>query len=896
MRWTRALLGVRVRLCGLGLAVAGLWTIGLAAASPGTALASSTCHLGNGVQHVVILQFDNVHSERDNPSVPSDLEQMPALRNFITSNGTLLTDDHTVLISHTSNGIVSTETGLYPDRNGVTVGNSYQYFDPNAPTNGNVGGSDFTSAFKYWTDPVATNGTDNTFNNDTAGNGGNTNTPAPWVAFTRAGCDFAGLGAANMELENTSSDLLSVFPGFNFGTLTKNATNLEGVAIHCSVADSQPGGVCGSGEADNLPSEPTGYHGFKGLFGAFQVWPVLAGGSYTGGTAPPSTVYDVFAPDATDAASAHTWGAAPIVNRKALTNPPPDTFTAGTTATSQIDDTSGNSGFPGFTGQTADFALGETAAAQEAGIPVTYTYLSDVHDDHYDQNGGNAFGPGQAGDVEQLREYNAAFQAFFQRLAGDGITKANTLFLITVDEGDHFVGAAPTNPGCDGVTTPCTYNDIGETDVNLNGLVQGNTGDKTVFDEDFDDAPTVLVKGQPGADASNVRTLEREMSGLSEWDPVVHAPTPIAVDIADQQEEQILHMQNADPLRLPTFTMFGNPDFFFEDECTTGANPDPGCFNQNGGFAWNHGDVQPEIASTWQGWVGPGVQNLGVDAGVWTDHPDARPTLLALAGLSDDYTEDGRAISQIMSSSATPAAIAADPTDYDALSSAYKQLDAPFGQFGIDSLQISTKAVATTSQGDDTYRDWDAQLAACQASRTPLVSQIDALLHNAAFTPGFSINPFVAQALTAQANTLTTDVVELDASATPPRDLVCGDHGHNNPFGQSGFGQSGFGQSGPAGPQGPTGPQGAPGRIATITCTVKVHRHQVVSVSCRPGGSLGRSARAVLALTRGKRTVGWGQGTLNHSIALHHRLRLRGRYVLTVTVVGGPRTTVRVRF
>ncbi|MGZ4184929.1 MAG: hypothetical protein ACXVVQ_03985 [Solirubrobacteraceae bacterium] len=84
------------------------------------------CNLGNGVQHVVVLQFDNVHSERDNPNVPSDLEQMPALRNFLTSNGTLLTNDHTILISHTVNGIVSTETGLYPDRNGVTVGNSYQ--------------------------------------------------------------------------------------------------------------------------------------------------------------------------------------------------------------------------------------------------------------------------------------------------------------------------------------------------------------------------------------------------------------------------------------------------------------------------------------------------------------------------------------------------------------------------------------------------------------------------------------------------------------------------------------------------------------------------------------------------------------------------------------------------
>jgi len=645
---------------GCVVAAFGLGTLALSAIAPARALAA--CDLGNGVQHVVILQFDNVHSERDNQGVPSDLEQMPALRNFLTSNGTLLTNDHTVLISHTANGIVSTETGLYPDRNGVTVGNSYQVFDPNQVPNGNVGGSDFTSAFKYWTDPVGVGG-DNTFNNDTSG-GGNTNTPAPWAPFTRAGCDFAGLGAANMELENTTSDLTAVFgSNFNFGSLTKNTTNLDGWAIHCSAADSQPGGVCGDGETDNLPSEPTGYNGFKGLFGAFQVDPVLGGGSYSGGTAAPNPIFDVFAPDATNDPTVATtrgeWVPPTEVDHNADQTAPPDSFTAGTTTTSKILDGSGNPGFPGFDGQEANNALGATAAAQEAGIPVTYTYLSDVHDDHYHQNGSNAFGPGQAGDVEQLKEYNAAFAAFFQRLNNEGINKTNTLFLVTVDEGDHFAGAAPTNPGCDGVTTACTYNNVGETDVNLNRLVLGSTGDNTVFDEDFDDAPTVLVKGQPGPNAANVRTLEREMSGLSEWDPIVNGPTPITDNIADQQEEQILHMQNADPLRLPTFTLFGNADFFFQDRCVAGANPDAGCWKQNAGFAWNHGDDQPEIASTWQGWVGPGVQNLGVDGSLWTDHPDARPTLLSLLGLSDDYTEDGRAIAQIMTPAATPASLEA---------------------------------------------------------------------------------------------------------------------------------------------------------------------------------------------------------------------------------------------
>src|SRR5258705_4377818 len=51
---------------------------------------------------------------------------------------------------------------------------------------------------------------------------------------------------------------------------------------------------------------------------------------------------------------------------------------------------------------------------------------------------------------------------FFDRLTADGITRRNTLFVFTVDEGDHFVGDAPTPAGCDGVTTPCTYNRVGE--------------------------------------------------------------------------------------------------------------------------------------------------------------------------------------------------------------------------------------------------------------------------------------------------------------------------------------------------------------------------------------------------------------------------------------------------
>ena len=44
----------------------------------------------NRIQHVVYIQFDNVHFRRDVPNVPADLEQMSNLRNFLVDNGTVV--------------------------------------------------------------------------------------------------------------------------------------------------------------------------------------------------------------------------------------------------------------------------------------------------------------------------------------------------------------------------------------------------------------------------------------------------------------------------------------------------------------------------------------------------------------------------------------------------------------------------------------------------------------------------------------------------------------------------------------------------------------------------------------------------------------------------------------
>ena len=73
----------RTALIALVVAAALASVAGLQLSSGPAAAAAPSCQLGNGVQHVINIVFDNVHFSRDNPNVPSDLEQMPHLLNFL---------------------------------------------------------------------------------------------------------------------------------------------------------------------------------------------------------------------------------------------------------------------------------------------------------------------------------------------------------------------------------------------------------------------------------------------------------------------------------------------------------------------------------------------------------------------------------------------------------------------------------------------------------------------------------------------------------------------------------------------------------------------------------------------------------------------------------------------
>jgi hypothetical protein len=645
---------------------------------------------------------------------------MPHLLNFLQSNGTVFTNDHTILISHTAGGILSTQTGLYPDRHGVTVSNSYFYQPPSKiPA--------FSTAFKYWTDLVD----DSTGVRDPLPNmvtDGQKTTPAPWAPFTRAGCDFGAVSLANIELENIATgpfgDMSQVFgtgsPEWSQAVASNAApsgtalrakafTDYVGIAIHCA----QGGGICtrtaretANSRADKLPDESGGYAGFLGLFGAKYVNPAVTNGN----------------------AAVNNMQGQPVT----------DPF--------------GQPGFPGFDGALATNTLGYLAQMQEAGVPITWGYISDAHDNHtsafpapFNPNFPRASGPGEADYQASLKAYDDAFAAFFARLEADGIDKSNTLFLVSVDEGDVYAGGAGvpqpdgtlaySHTNCAWTTTPaCPSNQIGEVNFNIKPKLPVAERGFVVHN---DSAPTFYVNGQPGRTDPALRTLERDVAGLNAIDPYVSpSAAPVFVRMADPVEEKTLHMVNSDPARTPTFTAFGDPNYFITASNPTAANPNgnPSCGSNpciDYHFAWSHGDIQPEIATTWFGIVGPGVQSSGIDSTTWTDHTNVRPTMMTLLGLHDDYVLDGRVLIEALETKVTPQTLIAHRETLRRLGDVYEQVNAPFGSFALDTLTASTAAIKATDEAN--YSLIEGRIESLTSQRDTLAAEIRSALNAAAF-------------------------------------------------------------------------------------------------------------------------------------------------------------------
>ena len=181
-------------------------------------------------------------------------------------------------------------------------------------------------------------------------------------------------------------------------------------------------------------------------------------------------------------------------------------------------------------------------------------------------------------------------------------------------------------------------------------------------------------------------------------------------------------------------------------------------------FARNHGDISAEIAQTWVGFVGPGVGNQGIEDKLWSDHTDVRPTMLTLLGLRDDYVHDGRVLMEILETQAVPGAMLQHRSTLLKLAAIYKQINAPFGQLGMQSLAVSTAAIKSGSpRGRRHVCPAFRPDPGVDESREGLVIQMKAMLNGAAFG-GQVIDEGHAKDLIAAAEKLLDQAASLTAT------------------------------------------------------------------------------------------------------------------------------------
>jgi hypothetical protein len=670
--------------------------------------AQAACDLhsrGGAISRVVHIELDNVHLRRDNPNVPSDLEQMPHLRDFLLGNGTIGSSHHTTPLAQTAADTLTVLTGLHGDRMGVPIGDNTGTFR----SDGSVG---FASAFAYWTanssdgKPLLLADTGKTV-------------PAPWVPFTRAGCDVGAFATTGLTLQDVT-DVATVFGVSDARAAVNDAAKMRaelvGVAIHCARGSA----FCSNAHArpDLLPDEPGDYLGFSALFGHRHVQPLIS---------PNGAVADIHG--------------------------------------ELIADHDGRPGFPGASETTAAQSLGYAAAMLEAGVPVVYAAIGDAHKPAANAVRRRGFGPGERDHVARLAAFDAAFKAFIDRLAAGGITARNTLFIVVPSGNDRFVGGPPSPPQCDGVALPCSYGATGAIDAAIDRLLFTQRRNVTAFDLRAGNAPAFYIRGNPLATDPLTRTLAQDVSKLTALNPVTGKTDRLAAMLADRAQMQLMHMVTASPARTPHFIMFSDPDY---NSRTAASRADcaapPACVAIDPDVVWVGSDMAQLADTSWFAIAGPGVAHLGQTADVPSHHADLRPTMLALLGLADSYIHDGVVLMDVLETNALPPGLASGREAYAALYRAYKTLNDPLGQLGRNGLALATQAI----KGSDTsYQRYLHAIGAITAARDALADEMNAALDGAAFARR-PVNPATARVLIDRGGALLNEMEELAGSSVAP--------------------------------------------------------------------------------------------------------------------------------
>ena len=341
---------------------------------------------------------------------------------------------------------------------------------------------------------------------------------------------------------------------------------------------------------------------------------------------------------------------------------------------------------------------------QENGVPMTFAYISDAHDNH---TLGRASQAPVRPATRPAESYDDAFATFFQRLPTTASTSRTRSSSSPSTRATTSPAERAARPGeCrarSSTTTPCLTPTSLPGEPDRRGQRRTSTRPArgtSRLRHPLRRRPDVLRQRPAGADEPGVaearagrrrRDAARPVQGRgtdtdrlparrhgrgeraahgqlrSEADTVVHDVRRRRLLLPDRERLQ----GTVRPIRA----------------CAECVNP---------GFAWNHGDSQDEIGNTWFGMVGPGVDKRGIDNTTWTDHVDLRPTINALLGLHDNYLDDGRVVTRDPGPQGNPAAARLGGRITEDLGNAYKQINAPFGQFATDTLVASTAALKTS--------------------------------------------------------------------------------------------------------------------------------------------------------------------------------------------------------
>ena len=229
--------------------------------------------------------------------------------------------------------------------------------------------------------------------------------------------------------------------------------------------------------------------------------------------------------------------------------------------------------------KSASITLPLATALLRSGVPIVFAYVENTHQRCTGTTSQSCSGNLAKGSFDDLlKADDAAFGAFFAELAKLGITTANSLFVITTDEEDHYL---------DGYAKVIDTTDLQPAINGAAGLFYGASAD---------------ALGDALAKRAGIQAIATK--------PAIRA----------------LHIAAGDA-RTPAVIAFAEPDSYFN------RGPCSNCGR------WNHGTINADINDFWIGFVGAGVKPGKL--GAFTDHPDIVATVRFVLGIPPAGDLDG---------------------------------------------------------------------------------------------------------------------------------------------------------------------------------------------------------------------------------------------------------------